>query len=154
MLLAVPEVVFQGIAFDLERLVAVGQGHAVGPAILGVFPAVGFAFESQLQGVPLALGFQRLHPVIQRGMGRGLAGEQKMKPVQQHLPAEGLMRVKIIAQQGVVAGGVTRGMSGQPASGGCDCPRGCARPGRASGRCCVLAIFPCSAENSGTKVTG
>jgi hypothetical protein len=37
------------------------------------------------------------------GAGSGLAGEQEMEPVQERLPAEGLMGVEIIAQQGVVA---------------------------------------------------
>ena len=53
-------------------------------------------------------------------MRRGFAGEQEMKPVQEHLPAEGLMGVKIIAQHGVVAGGVILSVSGQPAFGGVD----------------------------------
>ena len=53
-------------------------------------------------------------------MGRGLAGEEKMKAVQEHLAAEGLVRVKIVAQQRVVAGGVTRGVGGQPALGRVD----------------------------------
>lgn len=53
-------------------------------------------------------------------MGRGLAGEEKMEIVEQHLPAEWLMSVNIIAQQGVVARRITLGVSGQPAFGGVD----------------------------------
>ena len=54
-------------------------------------------------------------------MGSGLAGEREMKPVQQHLPGRrGLMGVKIVAQQGVVARRVTRGVGGQPALGRVD----------------------------------
>jgi hypothetical protein len=43
-----------------------------------------------------------------------------MKSDQQHLAAEGLMRVEIIAKQRVVAGGVTSGVLGQSAFGGVD----------------------------------
>ena len=43
-----------------------------------------------------------------------------MKSMQQHLPAEGLMGVQIVAHQGVVAGGVTRGVRREPAFGRVD----------------------------------
>ena len=68
---------------------------------------------------PAARG-QPFDPGTEMALRRGLAGEQEMKPVPQHLPAEGLMGVEIVAQQGVVAGGVTRGVGGQPALGGVD----------------------------------
>ncbi len=50
-------------------------------------------------------------------MGGGLAGEQKVKPVQQHLPTEGLVGVEIVAQQSIIARGVTLGVGDQPAHG-------------------------------------
>jgi len=43
-----------------------------------------------------------------------------MKIVQQHLPAERLMGVEIVAQQRVIACGVALGVGGQPALGGVD----------------------------------
>ena len=88
---------------DLERVLALGERHVVGPAIKVVFPAVGFAFGAQLQGLQRAAGLQSFDPGTQMGVGSGLAGEQKMEPVQERLAAEGLMGVEIIAQQGVVA---------------------------------------------------
>ena len=54
------------------------------------------------------------------GVGSGLAGEQEMEPMQERLPAEGLMGVEIIAQQGVVACVVALGVSPKPAFGGVD----------------------------------
>lgn len=43
-----------------------------------------------------------------------------MKPLQEDQPAEGLPGVKIITQQGVVAGGVTGGVNRQPTFGHVD----------------------------------
>lgn len=43
-----------------------------------------------------------------------------MVTVEQNLPAEGLMGVKIIPKQGVVAAGIALALGGQPAFGGGD----------------------------------
>ena len=51
-------------------------------------------------------------------MGGGLAGEQEVIAVQQHLSAKRLMSVEVITQHRVIAGGVARGVGGQPALGG------------------------------------
>lgn len=53
-------------------------------------------------------------------MGGGFAGEEEMKVVQQHLTAEGLVGVKIVAQQGVVASGIALGVGLKPALGSSD----------------------------------
>ena len=80
-----------------------------------MFPAVGFALGPQRERVEIAARFQRFHPLREMRMRRGFAGEQEMKTVQQHLPAEGLVRVEIIAQQRVVARVITRRVRCQPA---------------------------------------
>jgi hypothetical protein len=61
----------------------------------------------------VAARFHIFDPLVERGMGSRLAGEQEMKSRQQHLPAEGLMRVEIVAQQGGVTGSVTFGVASQ-----------------------------------------
>lgn len=105
---------------DLQGIGSLSQRHAVGPLIVVIFPAVALAFDPRFEGVQVAAFFQGVHPFGQIGVGVGFAGEEKMEVMQQHLPAEGLMGVKIVAQQRVVAGGVTLGVGGQPAFGGGD----------------------------------
>jgi len=102
---------------DFEGVVAVGQRHAMGPAIVVVFPAVDFAFDAQFQGGQRAARFQSFNPGSQMGVGSGFAGEQEMEAVQEHLAAEGLVGVEIVAQQSVIAGVIAEGVGAQPAFG-------------------------------------
>jgi hypothetical protein len=102
---------------DRQGVVRTGQRHRVRPAIDVLFPTVAFAFDPPFQGVPIAARHQRLHPLREVRMRRGFAREQEMKPMQQHLPAERRVGVKIIAQQRVVARRVTRRVRRQPALG-------------------------------------
>ena len=79
---------------DLQGVVRVGQRHRVRPAIDVLFPKVGFALGPQRERVPIAARHERLHPPAQMRIRRGFAGERKMKPVQQHLAAEGLVGMR------------------------------------------------------------
>ena len=79
-------VLISGIRSESKRQLA--PAIAPGPAIKVVLPAVAPAFDALLERVQLAARLQAFHPVLERSMGGGFAGEEKMKPVQEHLPTE------------------------------------------------------------------
>ena len=103
---------------DLQGVLAFGQRNRVGVAI-GIGVEVGPDFDARVYGAQLG-PLQQVDPVVERGMGVGLADEDEVKAVQQGAPAKGLMGVNVIAQQDGPQRRVLGGVLFQPAFGGGD----------------------------------
>ena len=90
-------------------VVAITQRQVIEPTIgIGETPGACSAVLDDRRHVTGALEVR--HPLVEQGMRRRQAHEQKRAPVRQHLLAERLMAVEIIAQQG----GAPRGDAGTP----------------------------------------
>src|SRR4029453_1412807 len=76
--------------------------------------------DPQLHAPQVGAGLKQVEPFIKGGMGLGLAGEKKMETVEERAPTEGLMGVKVVAQQGDGAAEIAGGVLFQPALGGGD----------------------------------
>src|ERR1035441_7586875 len=74
--------------------------------------------EAKLDRAQIGAGPQEVDPVVEGLVGVGLADEEEVAVVQERAPAEGLMGVEMVGQEGdgtrVIAGGVVL----QPAFGG------------------------------------
>jgi hypothetical protein len=100
---------------DLESILAFGQGNAVGVAI-GVGVKVRPDFDPRGEGAQVR-PLQQMDPLVEGGMGVGLADKDKVKAVQPGASTKGLVGIDVIAQENGSQGSVLGSVGFQPALG-------------------------------------